>query len=165
VTTLKNLSYFAGGKLARRTGGDDLLWRAARRDRRLAVTVYLGGLAASIATGLWPWFLLLWVLPLVTIVQLILRLRAVCEHGAVTDLTSPLTAARTTFAPWWVRWLLFPHDVHFHVEHHLYPSVPCYRLADCHRALHDAGLLAGAEQRTLAGALRLVFADPADPVA
>ena len=40
-------------------------------------------------------YLVLWILPLVTVVQAILRLRAIAEHGATTDFSSPLTAART----------------------------------------------------------------------
>ena len=24
----------------------------------------------------------------------------------------------------WLRWLLFPHHVNYHIEHHLYPTIP-----------------------------------------
>jgi len=51
-------------------------------------------------------YLVLWILPLVTVVQAILRLRAICEHGATSDFSSPLTAARTTTCPPWLAWLL-----------------------------------------------------------
>ena len=74
--------------------------------------------------GFWRWYLLLWFLPLVTLLQAILRLRAVMEHGAVDDTTTPLKAARTNFVPPYLYWILFPHDVHYHIEHHLYPSIP-----------------------------------------
>ena len=53
-----------------------------------------------IAFGLFAWsghlvqYLVLWILPLVTVVQAILRLRAIAEHGATSDFSSPLTAAR-----------------------------------------------------------------------
>jgi fatty acid desaturase len=163
ITTLKNARYFVRLPAASGAVKDETqsrLRRAARRDRRLAVAVYFGLLAASIATGTWRWFLILWVLPLVTVLQLMLRLRAVCEHGAVTDLSTPLRAARTTLAPLPLRWLLFPHAVFYHVEHHLYPSVPHYRLRDCHQALRAAGLLQGAEVRSLGDTLRRLFAEP-----
>lgn len=156
LTTLKNVRYFAHARAA----GSTPARAAARRDRRLAAAVYLGALAAAIATGTWGWFLLLWALPLTTVFQVLLRLRAVCEHGAVEDLSTPLRAARTTLPPVWLCWLLFPHQVFHHVEHHLYPSVPFYRLADCHRALRDAGLLEGAEVRSLGETLRRLFAAP-----
>jgi fatty acid desaturase len=162
ITTLKNARYFvrlpAPGAVKDET--QSRLRRIARRDRRLATAVYFGLLAASIATGTWRWFVILWILPLVSVLQLMLRLRAVCEHGAVTDLSTPLRAARTTLPPLPLRWLLFPHDVFYHVEHHLYPSVPHYRLRDCHQALGAAGLLEGAEVRSLGDTLRRLFAEP-----
>jgi fatty acid desaturase len=163
LTTVKNVQYFMGSTV-RRDRKDDTsprLQRAARRDRWIAAGIYFGMLAAGVATGTWRWLLLLWVIPLVTLLQVILRLRAVCEHGAVTDLSTPLRAARTTLAPRALRWLMFPHQVFYHVEHHLYPSVPHYRLPDCHRALRGAGILADAEVVTLGVAMRKVFAERA----
>ena len=118
-------------------------------------------LALSVATGLWRWYLGLWLLPLITVLQMVLRLRAVCEHGAVPDRSTPLRAARTTLAPRWASWLLFPHHVNYHVEHHLHPSVPHYRLAECHQRLRAAGALDQAEVvPSLRGTLAKIFAAP-----
>jgi fatty acid desaturase len=105
----------------------------------------------------------LWVLPLLTVLQPILRLRAIAEHGGVTDLSSALTAARCNRTTGNVvnllgRALLFPHHVNYHLEHHLYPAVPHYRLPALHRMLQSKGVLAGAEVRDLAATLRIVFA-------
>jgi fatty acid desaturase len=74
-----------------------------------------------------------WLLPMLTVLQPILRLRAICEHGAVADFSSPLTAARSNRSGGGLvnalgRALLFPHHVNYHLEHHLYPAVPHYRL-------------------------------------
>jgi fatty acid desaturase len=105
----------------------------------------------------------LWALPLLTVLQPILRLRAICEHGAVGDLGSPLTAARTNRTAGGVanalgRLLLFPHHVNYHVEHHLFPAVPHYRLPALQRLLQAKGALAGAEVRDLGATLGIVFA-------
>lgn len=167
ITTIKNYLYFFG-KPAGRTADngrplDDTspsLRRAAARDRAIVTSINLLTLATAIAFGAWRWYLVLWILPLVTILQVILRLRAVLEHGAVTDTSTPLRAARTNLVPRSVAWILFPHDVHYHIEHHLYPSIPHYRLAECHRRLTAAGLLDGAEVATLGGALARIFAPP-----
>ena len=114
-----------------------------------------------IATGWWKIYLLLWLLPLITVLQMILRLRAVCEHGAVSDTTTPARAARTNIAPWLVRFFVFPHQMHYHVEHHLYPSVPHYRLAECHGELKKLGFLDNAEVvPTFRATLRKIFAEP-----
>ena len=135
------------------------LKRDARRDRWFVVIFHCAATAAAFAFGVGVEYLLLWVLPAVTVLQAILRLRAVCEHGAVTDFSSPLTAARTNHAPWWARWLLFPHHVNYHVEHHLYPAIPHYKLPTCHRELRARGILERAEVRPWLDTARLVAAD------
>lgn len=109
-------------------------------------------------------YALLWLLPLLTVLQPILRLRAICEHGAVTDLASPLTAARCnrtwgSLANRLARALLFPHHVNHHLEHHLYPAVPHYHLPRLHALLRDKGALHGAEVRDVRATLALVFAE------
>jgi len=137
------------------------LRRAALRDRWIVVACHVAMPAAAFAGGFgWP-YLVLWVLPLVTLLQPILRFRSICEHGAVTDFDSPLTAARTNLGPAWLRWLLFPHHVNYHAEHHMYPAIPHYNLPACHRALRAAGALDGAEVRPFRETARIVSADPA----
>jgi fatty acid desaturase len=135
------------------------LRQAAREDRWMVAAFHVGAPLLALcfgAQGL-AMYLVLWLLPLVTVLQPILRLRAIAEHGAVTDLSSPLTAARTNRVGWLGR-LLFPHHVNYHLEHHLYPAVPHYRLSELHRLLERKGALGGAEVRDLRDTLRRVFA-------
>jgi fatty acid desaturase len=139
---------------------------AARSDRWGVLAVHLA--APALALGLAGWtglaqYAVFWLLPMLTVLQPILRLRAIAEHGAVSDLSSPLTAARCnhtsgTPANWLGRVLLFPHHVNYHLEHHLYPAVPHYHLPALHRLLRDKGVLDGAEVRDLARTLSMVFA-------
>ena len=136
------------------------LKRAARQDRWLVAGFHIVAPIVAFASGYGLQYLLLWVLPLVTILQPILRFRAICEHGAVTNFTSPLTAARTTLASPLITWFLFPHHVYYHAEHHMYPSIPHYNLAACHREMQQHGLLDGAEVRSFWDTVRLVVADP-----
>ena len=137
------------------------LRRAAREDRWTVVGFHLAAPLAAFAVGYGIEYLLLWALPLVTVLQPILRLRAICEHGAVTDYSGPETAARTNLGPAWVLWLFFPHDVHYHIEHHLYPSIPHYNLPRCHALMQAEGVLEGAEVRSIFDTLKRVFATPA----
>jgi fatty acid desaturase len=164
LTTIKNYRYFIGKPqgVARADDTSPALRAAARRDRRLVSLVQLVLLGGAAAIGVLDAYLLLWLLPLVTLLQAILRLRAICEHGAITDTSTPLRAARTTVAPaLWLRWFMFPHDVQFHIEPHLYPSIPHYRLPECHRRLVTAGALAGAEVRPdLRSTLALIWTAP-----
>ena len=116
---------------------------------------------AAFATGYGLQYLVLWVLPALTGLQAILRLRAILEHVAVRDLSSPLTAARTNLAPAPVRWLLFPHHVNYHIEHHLYPAIPHYNLPEAHRLLREAGALDNSEVASVSVGLGKIFAEPA----
>ena len=92
-------------------------------------------------------------------VQAILRLRAISEHGATTDFSSPLTAARTNLGGPIVEWLIFPHSVNYHIEHHLYASVPHYNLAELHREMVKHGVLEGAEVLPFSQTLGKIFAE------
>ena len=167
-TAWKTYSYFFGApalnastNVAQRPLDDtsEALRRAARRDRWGVLGFHVAAPVAAFALGVGWQYLVLWVVPLVTVLQAILRLRAICEHGAVTDLSSPLTAARTNLAGPFLRLLLFPHHVNYHVEHHLFPAVPHYRLPALHRALAGRGVLAGAEVRAPGDTFGRVFAD------
>jgi fatty acid desaturase len=55
---------------------------------------------------------------------------------------------------------MFPHEVNYHIEHHLYPSIPFYNLPHCHRALTEQGLLVDAEVRQLIETHRMIAVDP-----
>jgi fatty acid desaturase len=168
LTAFKTFSYFFGAPSLNTATGkaerplDDTsprLRAAARRDRWTVLGFHVVAPLVAFATG-WGWqYVVLWMLPLVTVLQAILRLRAICEHGAVTDYGSPLTAARTNLVSLWLRYAMFPHHVNYHVEHHLYPAVPHYHLPKLHAALVAHGILDGAEVRPVGETLRRVFAD------
>ncbi len=137
----------------------DRLRSDARHDRNLVIAFQLGAFAVAAWSGYLLQYLVLWVLPLVTVVQAILRLRAIAEHGATSDFSSPLTAARTNLGPAWLRWLLFPHHVNHHVEHHLYASVPMYNLPRLHDEMKRQGVLEGAEVVSFGVTLGKIFAE------
>ena len=137
----------------------DRLRTESRTDRNWVIAFHLLALVAAAASGYLVQYLVLWVLPLVTVVQAILRLRAIAEHGATTDFSSPLTAARTNLGPAWLRWALFPHHVNFHIEHHLYASVPMYNLPRLHDEMKRQGLLDSAEVVAFPVTLGKIFAD------
>jgi fatty acid desaturase len=129
------------------------------------VAVQIALLAAAIASGWWLEYLVLWVLPLLTLFQVLLRVRAVLEHGAPAGYGTVQEAARTNLCPAWIAWLLFPHSVNYHIEHHLYPAIPHYNLKRAHALLVENGALAGAEVRPVFETFGRVFAERADKVA
>jgi fatty acid desaturase len=169
LTAWKTYAYFLGGAPAINTATnvavrplDDTsakLRAEARSDRNAVVFFHVAALALFGLSGYLLQYLVLWILPLVTVVQAILRLRAIAEHGATTDFSSPLTAARTNLGPALLRWLIFPHNVNYHVEHHLYASVPQYHLPELHREMQSRGILRGAEVMAFRVTLAKIFAE------
>ena len=175
LTAWKTYAYFLGGApgLNTRTNValrplDDTsskLREEARADRNMVVVFHILALAFFYWQGFLIEYLVLWILPLVTVVQAILRLRAIAEHGATTDFSSPLTAARTNMAPAWLAWLIFPHHVNYHIEHHLYASVPHYNLPELHREMAKRGVLEGAELLPFVLTLKKIFSERQKPAA
>ena len=171
LTAWKTYAYFLGGAPALNTATNmalrplddtsEKLRSEARRDRNTVVVVHALLLAFFAWSGYLVEYLVLWILPLITVVQAVLRLRAIAEHGATTDFSSPLTAARTNTGPRWLEWLIFPHQVNYHIEHHLYASVPHYNLRQLNREMAQRGLLEGAELMPFRLTLRKLFAERA----
>ncbi|HVU74651.1 MAG TPA: fatty acid desaturase [Mycobacteriales bacterium] len=106
------------------------------------------GIAQLVVLGIFvavghPWrYVELWLLPYLLLLPPILRVRAVAEHGGKEASPDRRRSSRTTRAPLSpLSWLLAPHHVGLHVEHHLAPWVPHYRLPAVHRQLRTAGWL------------------------
>ncbi|HYG54917.1 MAG TPA: fatty acid desaturase family protein [Burkholderiales bacterium] len=168
LTAWKTYAYFLGGAPALNTATnvavrplDDTspkLRHEAKVDRDAVIALHVCLLIIFAWSGYLLQYVVLWILPLVTVVQALLRLRAIAEHGATTDFSSPLTAARTNLGPRWLTWLLFPHHVNYHIEHHLYASVPHYRLPELHRVLSENSILENAEAISFRTTLGKIFA-------
>lgn len=89
--------------------------------------------------GFWWLYFALWLLPLLTWFQAVLRVRNIAEH-ALTELNSdPLRQARTTHAGLLARIFVAPYWVNYHIEHHAFMYVPCYNLPKAHALLRAKG--------------------------
>ena len=86
----------------------------------------------------WSLFFLLWWLPAFTYYSLIIRIRNIAEH-CVTPGESDLDNTRTTKASLIMRFLLAPHRVNFHLEHHLFMMCPWYNLPKAHSMMIENG--------------------------
>ena len=89
--------------------------------------------------GEWWYFLVFWLLPLITFFQLFLRIRNIAEHAGVKSECDDLNNARTTYAGFLERALVAPYYVNYHLEHHLLMFVPCYKLKRAHQMLLSKG--------------------------
>jgi fatty acid desaturase len=113
--------------------------------RRLLLPTGIAAALAFFSPILGLAYVLLWAVPILTVYQVILRVRGVLEHAAVPDKDDPLRCARTIVATNPVaHFFLNPHHVAWHLEHHLYPGVPHYNLPALQRALEATGGYGGA---------------------
>src|SRR5215475_12421385 len=85
--------------------------------------------------GVWWAYPLLWLLPLLTWMMVITRIRNIAEHAVVPDSNDPLRNTRTTKANLIERAFIAPYFVNYHLEHHLLFYVPCYNLPKLHAIL------------------------------
>lgn len=92
--------------------------------------------AAFALAGVWWAYPLLWVLPLITWMMVITRIRNIAEHAVVPDSDDPLRNTRTTHANFIERLFVAPYYVNYHLEHHLLFYVPCYNLPRVHEILN-----------------------------
>jgi fatty acid desaturase len=98
--------------------------------------VALWGVLAALGHG---WLYFAWVLAYATTFSLFLRIRSIAEHAVAEASDDPLTNTRTTHAGPLARLTVAPHHVNFHLEHHLLPTVPHYRLKRLHQLLWERG--------------------------
>jgi fatty acid desaturase len=117
--------------------------------------------AAFAAAGVWWAYPLLWLVPLLTWMMVITRIRNIAEHAVVPDSQDPLRNTRTTRANILERLFIAPYYVNYHLEHHLLFYVPCYNLPLVHRILSQSRFASRTEvQPGYAAVLRLATAKP-----
>ena len=105
-----------------------------------------GVLAAVLSLSGHAWLFAVWVLAWATTFSVFVRIRSIAEHGMTETTLDPLKNTRTTQANPLARLTVAPHHVNFHLEHHLLPKVPHYRLPEMHRLLVERGAYAEATQ-------------------
>ena len=88
-------------------------------------------------------YFLFWLLPFATVFAATFRIRGLTEHLGIVDAgpvryvreTPNVLATTRSIAGLVGRHLFGPHSINFHLEHHLYPSVPFHNLAKLSREL------------------------------
>jgi fatty acid desaturase len=108
------------GGTIRRIGKPSL----ARLAKNIAPMLITNALLAYAA----GWAYLAWVVAYLTAFSLFLRVRSLAEHACLERTDDMLRNTRTTRASWLARATVAPLHVNYHVEHHLLPTVPWYRL-------------------------------------
>lgn len=97
----------------------------------LAVITKLAGVPA------FPYFLLLWVVPLFTSFAFFMILRQLVQHG--NGGRGWVNNTRTFLVAPFIRFAVFPFGQDYHLPHHMYATVPHYRLKRLHAILMEYG--------------------------
>ncbi|NLR75963.1 fatty acid desaturase family protein [Leeia aquatica] len=91
--------------------------------------------------GMWwlagPWgYLLFWVLPFITISQLLGWFNLLSEHYRLFERgQTVLEVTRNRFPSWWEHLFYGLHGENYHLTHHLFAGVPYWNLGKVHRIL------------------------------
>jgi len=85
--------------------------------------------------GGWKYFLLFWVIPYFSTFLMFQYIRSVAEHFGELKYDHLLNNSRTVKTNLLERFFIAPHNVGYHIEHHLYPGVPYYHLPQLHHLL------------------------------
>lgn len=136
----------SGEKVEREVGPKELKLQAAGNRMSLPMITFSILLVALLmwgalfAAGHGWYFLFFWVLPAITALQVLLRIRGIAEHAGYQPNPDQRTNARTVINP--IQTFIFaPHNVHYHIEHHVYPAVPFYNLPKLHRLMMEQNLI------------------------
>jgi fatty acid desaturase len=83
----------------------------------------------------WLYYYLLWLLPLFTSYAFFMILRQIVQHGNADR--SWLTNTRTFLVGRFINFAVFPMGQEYHLPHHMYATVPHYRLKSLHEFLME----------------------------
>ncbi|MEN0065407.1 MAG: fatty acid desaturase family protein [Myxococcota bacterium] len=112
-----------------------VLFRISWAPVAVRVAYYATILGIVSMLGGWSMVLWYWLTPFCTWYIVIHYVRLICEHSAIPSDEGAYGQTRTTLAGPLERLFVLPRNVHFHIEHHWYPSVPWYNLPALHHAL------------------------------
>ena len=102
--------------------------------RGILLSQFLIFISMSIV-GSWWYYFAFWLVPALTIFQFFYRIRNIAEHAVVPNDCDDFNNARTTHASFIERCFVAPYYVNYHLEHHLFMFVPCYKLKHAHNLL------------------------------
>ena len=89
-----------------------------------------------------PLLYLAWIGAYLTTYSLFMRIRSMAEHACTEESTDMLRNTRSTRAGLLARATVAPLRVNHHIEHHLMPAVPYFRLPQMHAMLRARGIVA-----------------------
>lgn len=141
LTILAYLTLVSGVRDAlwflKRFGGSSKVADKSLRQKLPRLAFYLVLATALTGLGGWKIFLLYWIVPYFSTFFMFQYIRSVAEHFGEMEYDHLLGSTRTIRVNALERFFLSPHNVGYHLEHHLYPGVPFYHLPQLHQLLME----------------------------
>lgn len=141
VTILSYLVFYQGVLdviwFLRRFGGTPMKQYAGTESKPVKIGFYIVLFSALTFFGGWKIWLLFWVVPWLTTFFMFQYIRSVAEHFGDLSRDHELNSSRTVKTSWLEQFFIAPHNVGYHLEHHLFPGVPFYNLPKLHQLLME----------------------------
>jgi len=137
---------------AREAAGYDPALRRRVRVERMLTTAFHLAVVAGLGLSLgWPYALKLHVIPVFLVFPVAFTINRLGQHYDVDPSEPAAWGTLLCTSPWfWDRVFLWSN---YHLEHHYFPRVPCYRLAALRRELEPFFARKGIRPRSYAGLL------------
>ncbi|MCI4666657.1 MAG: fatty acid desaturase family protein [Bacteroidia bacterium] len=102
------------------------------------IAYYISLIIVLSVLGIWKEYLMYWIIPYLSTFFMFQYIRSVAEHFGELGYEHALNSTRTVKTNLIERFFLAPHNVGYHLEHHLYPGVPYYNLHKLHKVLMES---------------------------
>lgn len=113
---------------------DNVDYSKVKEEKRYMIIYNLILFIFLLSNGWFHLYLFYWVLPFVLYLAFLLRIRGIAEHFGVTK--TEIEGSRTMYVKWWEKLFFgFSWNTNYHLDHHLYPSVPSYNVKKLHQTL------------------------------
>lgn len=107
------------------------------KEKVIIVSTYILALTIIFYLGIFKMFFLFWVLPMILWTHFISKLRSYSEHSGL-DNSSLYQKSRTLYTTILDKTILgYAWNVGLHLDHHLFPGVPSYRLKKLHNTIKN----------------------------
>ncbi|MFK8008975.1 MAG: fatty acid desaturase family protein [Saprospiraceae bacterium] len=141
ITVLSYLVFYQGILdvfwFLKRFGGAPMKQYAGTESKPLKIGFYIFLFGALTFFGGWKYWFLFWIVPWLTTFFMFQYIRSVAEHFGDLARDHELNSSRTVKTSFIERFFIAPHNVGYHLEHHLFPGVPFYNLPKLHRLLME----------------------------
>ena len=143
---MKTLSGFEGLRLIKNKYLHKEASSSSKTSKLITIAFNLTLAAFLTIFGKWYLYFILWVYPLLSVTIFLNNVRSIGEHlpkgDRYLDETKQdlIQLVRTTTPNFFEKWFMYQANFNYHLEHHLFPSIPAHNLPKLHAILKEIGI-------------------------